>query len=336
MNGDPVMEEEAREVVSEFFSLGFRWRKFPVSFARLVRFLRARRFDVLHAHLPLADFLGRLAAKSAGVPVVITTEHGKHLWKSPLYLAAERILNRVTDVRICVSRDIMEIRSRRERTPHEKLRYVPNSVDTSLFGSSSMKRASLMAEFGWGVDDPLVVSVGRLVEAKNYPSLIRAFGIVRRDVPEARCLLVGDGPLRGRLEEEIQSMKLTGNVAIAGTRRDIPDILLSCDVFTLSSIREGLPVSLLEAMAAGCAVAVTRAGGIPDAIVNEVNGLLVDIDDTEALAEAVTRLLSDRELAGRLGERAKRDVQERFSARAVAREVGDIYIDVARRKGVVE
>jgi len=335
LSGDSSMEEEARSFSDAFFILGFRWRKCLFSFLRLVRYLREKEIDILHAHLPLADTVGRFAAKVAGVPVIVTTEHGKHLWKNPLHLALERMLNRFTDVRFCVSRDIMDIRSRREGTPHIKLKYVPNAVDMSLFKKTSPRRAGLMSEFGWEVSDPLIVSVGRLVEAKNYPLLVRAIALVVKKVPQARCLIVGEGPFRGEIEREIEKLSLSENIAVPGARRDIAEILKSADIFTLSSIREGLPVSLLEAMASGCAIVATDAGGIPDAIVDGVNGLLVKTSDENALADGLLRLLSDRELCRRLGEKAMEDVEKRFSARAIAETVGETYRELARKKGLI-
>ena len=335
VNGDASMEAEARSSSDSFFVLGFRWRKFPLSFARLVRYLREREIDILHAHLPLADSIGRFAGKVAGVPVLVTTEHGKHLWKNPFHLALERIMNGFTDVRFCVSRDIMEIRSHREGTPHNRLKYVPNAVDTSIFKATSPRRAGLMSEFGWDVSDPLIVSVGRLVEAKDYPLLVRAINLVVKEVPQVRCLIVGEGPFRELIEEEIDKFSLHGHVALPGARRDVAEILKSADIFTLSSLREGLPVSLLEAMAAGCAIVATDAGGIPDAIVDGVNGLLVKVSDENALAEGFLKLLSDRELGRKLGQRAMEDVERRFSARAIADTIGETYKELARKKGLL-
>jgi len=335
VSGDSSMEEEARSSSDSFFVLGFRWRKFPLSFLKLVRYLKEKEIDILHAHLPLADSIGRFAGRAAGVPILITTEHGKHLWKNPFHLALERVMNRFTDIRFCVSRDIMEIRSRREGTPHIKLKYMPNAVDTSIFKETSPRRAGLMSEFGWDVSDPLIVSVGRLVEAKNYPMLVRAIALVVKKIPQTRCLIVGEGPFRGEIEEEIEKLSLRENIALPGARRDIAEILKSADIFTLSSIREGLPVSLLEAMAAGCAIVATDAGGIPDAIFDGVNGIIVKTSDENALADGLLRLLSDRELCKKLGEKAMEDVEKRFSARVIAKTIGETYKELARKKGLI-
>lgn len=144
-DGHAEMQRIAAEHVELVYILGFRWRRFPVSFFRLVRYLRKGRFDIVHAHLAPADLVGRAAAWMAGVPVRVTTEHGKGLWKSGTRLLVERMLNGITDARICVSRDIMEIRRAREHTPEDKLVYIPNAVDPGF--SRETASSSLLQPF---------------------------------------------------------------------------------------------------------------------------------------------------------------------------------------------
>lgn len=323
--GDAKMEEAAMSNVESLTFLDFRWRKLPVVFPRLVRYLRNGEFDILHAHLALADSLGRIAGKRAGVPVLMTTEHGKHLWKGRLYLMMEKWLARSTDMRICVSDDIARIRVNREGTPEDKVTVIPNSVDPAPFRGAVKGRAAVMSEFGWDVEDPLIVTVGRLVVAKDYPSLVEAVYFLKDEFPGVRCLIAGDGPCRGEIEEAVARSGVSGNFSLPGARNDIPDLLSACDVFVLSSVREGLPVSLLEAMASGCAIASTNVGGIPEAVKDGESALLVTPGEPRTLAGAIGRLLGGRELAVRLGENASRVIDERYSAAAVTREIEDIY-----------
>ena len=327
--GDAKMEEKARRNVESLTCLDFRWRKLPVVFCGLVRYLKRERFDILHAHLALADSLGRIAGRIAGVPVLMTTEHGKHLWKGRLYLMMERMLARSTDLRICVSDDIARIRINREGTPEEKLTVIPNSVDPASFRGPAKGRAAVMAEFGWEVEDPLIVTVGRLVVAKAYPSLVETVSFLKEEFPSVRCLIAGDGPCRDEIEAAVERYGVSDNVTLSGARRDIPDLLSACDVFVLSSIREGLPVSLLEAMASGCAIAATTVGGIPEAVRDGESALLVPPDEPRALAGAIGRLLGNRELAVRFGENASRVIDERYSAALVTGKIEDIYSRLA-------
>jgi glycosyltransferase involved in cell wall biosynthesis len=326
--GDHNMEREVERYVESIFYVRFRWRNCLVSFMRLVRYLRRWRFDVLHCHLPLADSIGRLAGATAGVPVLVTTEHGKNLWKGSLYLILERILNRFTDMRICVSRDILEIRRRREGTPPGKLVHVPNAIDPDGFTRPAKGRAAVMAEFGWPPDSDLVVSVGRLAVEKNYTLLVDAIVRLRDRFPKIRCLLVGDGDRADEIRRRIESAGAEERIVLAGSRSDIPDILAAADLFVLSSIREGLPVALLEAMASGTAIAATAVGGIPEVIRDGVSGLLVPPVDAAALAEAVGTLLGNADLRRALGKEGRKIVEKEYSIRRTAELIGAIYQDL--------
>lgn len=329
---DPAMEEEARAHIGAVFTLGFRWRFFPFAFAGLVRYLRRGRFDIVHTHLAMADALGRIAAWMAGVPIRITTEQGKYLWKNRFFLAFERLLVRITDMRICVSKDIVELRRTREGTPKRKLRYIPNSVDLEKFGSPRRGRASVMSEFGWKVDNPLVVTVGRLVSAKNYPMLMEAAASLRESSPDIRFLVVGEGDCREEISGRIRELGLEGTVTLAGSRYDIPDLVAAADIFALSSLREGTPLSLLEAMAARKPVVGTAVGGIAEVIEDGENGLLVPSGDAAAFAAALRRLLEDDDLRRRLAAAGAATVSGKFSARVTTAAVASIYLDLYRRK----
>ena len=330
--GSPDWEERARALTPSFTVLRFRMRSLPVALIRLALFLRRERFDVLHCHLSLADAMGRIAGTMARVPVIVTTEHGKHLWKSKPHLLLERLLLGATDLRICVSRDIAEIRRRREGTPERKLACIPNGVDAAAVRNALRGRAAVMADFHWEPSAPLILAVGRLVPAKSYTTLVEAISLVRGRFPGARCLIVGGGPCRSEIEAAIERFGVGGLVALAGPRTDIPDLLAAADVFVLTSIREGLPVSLLEAMAAGKAIVAASVGGVPDAISDGETGLLIPPGDAAAAAGAVCRLLDDPALRSSLGRSAVRVAEERFSIDFVARLVGETYVALYERK----
>jgi glycosyltransferase involved in cell wall biosynthesis len=334
--GDPAMEEEARSLGIPLFHLGLRGRRLPLDTIRLARYFRREGFDVIHCHMPPADLVGRVAGWLAGVPVRITTEHGRGLWKSTGYVVLERLLNHITDQRICVSRDILEIRARREGTPRDKLAYLPNGVDLSRFASSRARKADIMKTFGWGPDDPLVVSLGRLVAEKDYPLLVEAIASVRAGIPGIRCVIAGEGERRHEMEARIRELDLAESIRLPGVRSDIAELLHAADVFVLSSIREGFPVSLIEAMAAGKAIAATRVGGIPDAIEDRRNGILVRAGDAAGLARAIERLIRDEGLRRKLGGVARDDARKRFSLEHIARQTEAIYLGLLSRKAGVE
>lgn len=330
--GIPDWEERAAREAESFTVLGFRMRTLPLAIVRLAAHLRRGRFDVLHCHLSLADAIGRIAGSIARVPVVVTTEHGKHLWKSKPHLLLERMLARATDLRICVSRDIVEIRKRREGTPGDKLAYIPNGVDPAAVRRTVRGKAAVMAEFGWKSGDRLLLAVGRVVSAKSYATLVEAVSILRERFPDVRCLIVGEGRCREEIRDAIARFGVGERMALPGSRTDIPDLLSAADVFVLTSVREGLPVSLLEAMAAGKAIVGTSVGGVPDAISDGVNGFLVPPGDAAAVARAISRLFDDPSLGRTLGDAAARTAEERFSIDGVARRVGEAYLALYARK----
>jgi glycosyltransferase involved in cell wall biosynthesis len=330
--GNAGMESDAARYVDTMHCIGFRWRRFPISVARLIGYLRSGRFDILHAHLPLADSIGRIAGKIAGIPVIMTTEHGQYLWKSRSHLWLERMLNRITDMRICVSRDVLEIRNRREWTPMNKLTYIPNGIDADLFKEPRKGRAAVMGEFGWRPDDALIVSVGRLVEEKNYPLLLEAVSLLRDRLPDIRCLLVGDGRCREEIESRAKELDLGENLHMAGSRNDVPSILDAANLFVMSSDNEGLPVALLEAMAAEKAIVATSVGGIPDAIRDGENGLLVPPRDGPALASVMERVIMDGDFARKLGRVAGEDVERDFHIRRTSARVMQVYEDLCSAK----
>lgn len=330
--GAPDWDERARRSAESFLILGFRMRNLPLSIVRLARHLGRERIDVLHCHLSLADSIGRIAGAMARVPVIVTTEHGKHLWKSKAHLLLERALMRVTDLRICVSRDIMEIRMRSEGTPADKLALIPNGVDVAAMRATRRPRADVMAEFGWGPDNRLALAVGRLVPAKHFAALAEAMSLLRERAPDLRCLIVGEGRSEDDVREAVARWRVADRVVLAGPRRDVPDLLAAADVFVLTSIREGLPVSLLEAMAAEKAIVATGVGGVPDAVTDGESGVLVPPMDPAAVADAMARVLGDPGLRRSLGRAAARVVEERFSLDGMVRRVGEAYRTLYDRK----
>lgn len=319
------MEMDAAKYASSTFFLGFKWRYLPFSFLKLVKYLQDNRFDVVHAHLAYADLIGRIAAWFAGVPVRITTEHGKGLWKSSFQLMIERWLNGITDIRICVSGDIMDIRRRREHTPDEKLVYIPNAVDTALFEKGAGCKSEIMEKFGWKEKDPLILSVGRIVEAKNYPLLAGAFKLLLERIPEAKCIIAGDGRCRDEVERVARDLGIADSFKLPGASSEVPDLLDAADIFVLSSLREGLPVSLLEAMAARTPIVSTDVGGIGEAVKDGESALLVPSGEREALAVAMEKLLRDSSLREDLAAAAFRRVEERFSIKSAVTELSAIY-----------
>ncbi len=311
-----------------------RQRAFLASLFRFRSWLRENGVAVVHTHMHHAALWGRLAAKWAGVPVLVTTEHGKELWKGPVRIAIDRWLSCWTDHHIAVSRDGLELRRRRERVSAERIVLIPNGVPIPADPINEDGCRRIREEFGIPWDAPVVGTVGRLVEAKGYHHLLDAVAGLHAGFPALRWLLVGDGPLRRDLAEAAQRRGLESVLVFAGFRDDIDDLLSAMDVWVMSSLREGLPVALLEAMAAARPIVATTVGGIPDAVTNGESALLVPPGDPEGLRAAIGRLLTDPGLARALAREARRRAEREYAIEAVARRIERLYLsDLEARVG---
>ncbi len=301
----------------EVIRLGFRARYAPYHLCKLARELKRMAPDVVHTHMFWANVYGVLAASFARVPAIVTSEHGTNPWKTRLHYGIERhIISRLAHRRICVSKDILAIRRNVDGIPASKLVYIPNG--TEPWGSGTPEPQGLYT-FG---------SVGRLVPPKDYPTLIRAMALLRARGHDAELLIVGEGPERGRLEAEIAASGLGSVVHLAGFQSDVRSWLKRFHCFVLSSLREGQPMVLLEAMAAGLPIVATEVGGIPDTLVPGHEGLLVAPGDPVALADAMERLVVDGALRRRLGKNAEARCRSEFSIQSICDRYLQIYQDI--------
>ncbi len=305
--------------------LRIRRRYVLFGYLRLVLWLRRNRVDVIHSHMFEAALWGRLAGRLAGVPVMVVTEHGPELWKTAKHLVMDRWLNRWTSRHIAVAQDGLEIRVRRERVHPDRILVIPNGVAIPATPRDPKLASSTRARFGIAEHTPLVGSVGRMVSDKGYEHLLEALKLARAQVPGLRWLAVGDGPLKAELSAKAAAMGLGDAVIWAGLRQDVDAILPALDVWVMSSVREGLPVALIEAMGNGCPIVATAVGGIPDAVTDGREALLVPAADPGALATAMVKMLHDRGAAARLGDHARTRCEAEYSIRSVALRIEAVY-----------
>jgi glycosyltransferase involved in cell wall biosynthesis len=300
------------------------WRD-VAGFVELVRLLRRERPDILHASSSKAGVLGRLAALVAGVPIRIFTVHG---WAfnahsglaSSLYRWADRLARPVTTVTICVSENERAAGMRAATCNAERTVVIRNAV--SLDGRPRARHGNAR---------PLLIAVGRLKAPKDFVTFIRALALLPADSFEA--LIVGDGPDRSTLESELRQLGLEDRVRLIGERHDVPDLLAAADVFVLSSVSEGLPVSVLEAMAAELPVVASHVGGLPELVLDGETGLLVEPRAADQLAAALGRLVADGDLGRRLGAAGRAYVESHFDPESFARGHVDLYAEeLARRR----
>jgi glycosyltransferase involved in cell wall biosynthesis len=306
--------------------LRIRTRCAPFHLLRLVRWLKRENAAVVHTHMHHAALWGRLAGRLAGVPVLVTTEHGKELWKNSLRVAVDRGLSRWTQRHIAVSQDGMDIRRRRERIAADRILIIPNGVPIPADPVNTPGRHRIREEFGLTSRTPLLGTVGRLVRAKGCEHLLGALQILRREFPDLRWLAVGDGDQRASLAALAADMRLSDAVIWAGMRDDVGDLLAAMDVWVMSSVREGLPIALLEAMAFQKPIVATRVGGIPDAVRDGCEAILVEPADPDALARAVSEMLGEPRRAEALAAAARQRAISEYSIERVARRIEEVYL----------
>ncbi|MCC7010562.1 MAG: glycosyltransferase [Acidobacteria bacterium] len=314
--------------------LGMRHLLDARAVARLARFCRAWKPDVVHTQLSRADWLGRTAGRALGIPVVSTLHnlhsrmYGAEFPAAFAHVAAalDRWTMRCADRLVAVSDGVRDDVRRHHHRPEVVV--IPNGFDLSR---ASSLRAKGAVRRDWGIPDNALVAgtVARLKTQKGLPYLIEAARMVCERIPSAHFLVIGDGPLAPDLARRVAGAGLERRFVLAGHVDDPMACLPALDLFVLPSLWEGMPIALLEAMAAGIASVGTQVSGIVD-LVTADTGILVPPADPAALAAAIAALLTDRERRERLA-RAARARAQTFDAAGPAKAYRKLFLDLARQ-----
>jgi glycosyltransferase involved in cell wall biosynthesis len=309
---------------------GKRHKADLLTFARLARLIKERHFDVVQTWIFAANVYGRLAARRAGVPVVITAEMAVDLWKSRVQLAIDHWLARWTDCVVGNSKAVVEFYHTRAGIATDRLAMIPSGIDEEE--PPSLDPEEVCREFNLPPSAPLALFVGRLAQQKGVEDLLAALDLLQHVLPELRTLIVGAGPLRERLEDRAAAFQLGPFVRFLGHRDDVPRLLASADLLVLPSLYEGLPNVVLEAMRFRKPVVATAAPGTTEVVVDGQTGLLVPLRNPPALARAIRKVVEDRELARRLGEAGRVRVDAEFRVETMVERFGALYERLAREK----
>ncbi len=312
--------------------------------AALVTLLRRLRPHLVHARSAKARFLAPLAARLARVPVTLQTVHG---WsfnnavdrRRPLFVRLERLARKLCDATVLVSQqDLVEGMALGVLPPSAVARgeaiVIRSGIDlTAVAPLDGPARRAFRAAQGVPDTRPVISLVQRLSPPKTPLVFVRALPRILAERPDAVAWIVGDGPLAASAEQAVTAAGLAGRVAFLGLRKDMPDILSASDVIVHSSIREGLPRVVLEALAVGTPVVATAVGGVPDVLADGVNGLLVPPEDPAALAGAVLATLADPAATARRVQAGHAAVRP-FSARQMLDEQHALYRRLLARRGI--
>ena len=276
---------------------------------RLARIMRRMNPDIVHSLLFHANLAARLATRRAEVPVdrllcEIQTVEVERSW----HLTLDRWTHRRCRWTIGNSQAVVDHLAIKARIPRQRLKLVPGGIDPAPLREAVPTERSTL-----GIPDHarIVLWVGRLDPVKGLDVLVRAFETVTKQI-DVHLLLAGDGPLRGELNTQIEACSTPDRIHLLGSRDDVPELLRCADAFAFPSRTEGLPNALLEAMAAGCPIVTTDVPGCRDLIRNDDTGLLVPYGDTAALSQALSKLLTRRDTATRLGSNAQQSVSENW------------------------
>ena len=325
---DVLGEELAREIPT---FTGLLAHKYDVGvLGRLKRLMRQRKIDAVVTVGTGGDkmFWGRLAGWLAGAPVICSSLHSTGLPDHVEFL--NRLLSPLTDAFIAVAESHGCYLAAHEGCPAKKIRVIPNGVDVERFHPRWPDRA-LQQELGLDANAPVVGIVAALRPEKNHELFLQVAAMVRAKLPAARFLVVGDGPQRATLEKLAENLNITEAVRFLGTRSDVPELLSLMDVLVLTSHMEANPICLLEAMASEKPVVATRVGSVPETVLDGRTGFLVPAGDSEALAQRVLELLTDRVRAATLGLAGREHVIAHWSVDRMVQGYEDlltrIYMD---------
>jgi glycosyltransferase involved in cell wall biosynthesis len=293
---------------------------------RLTELLSDLKVDLLHSHGAKADFYGLLAARRLKLPVVATL----HLWSHTpfivrLYDWVDAIVLRFFDKVVGVSEAIAD-EMEQKRIPRRLIRVIRNGVDLeSLAFPGNGAGRQIRQELGIKGQSPVVGIVGRLTPEKGHRFFLAAAREILQSIPEAVFVIVGGGRLEEELRDHAAALGITGAVRFAGFRRDVLCFYEAFDLLVSSSLREGTPMVLLEAMAGAKPVVATRVGGVPELVRHDETGLLVPPRDVRSLARAILDLLKDQARRERLAWAGRRLVWEEFSAERMAQAYQKVY-----------
>jgi glycosyltransferase involved in cell wall biosynthesis len=298
---------------------------------RLHEFANREGAQILHAHQYTPFFQAMLSRGVLGRRPVVFTEHGRHFPDTPSRKRSivNRLLLRSCDRLVGCGEAVRQALIQNEGLPESRIEVIYNGVDLRALGKPSAgARDRLRAEFGYAPTDFVAVLVARLHELKDHQTALRAIDQARHAIPGLRLLLAGDGDQRAAIEATISERQLSQTVTLAGTRKDVADLLAASDVFLMSSISEGIPLTVIESMAARRPVVSTAVGGLPELIEHGVTGFLAPSGDHASLASSLVALHADPDLRARMAEAAARLAVEKFSLDGMLNSYRTVYREV--------
>jgi len=329
---------EIRETDATAFNIPFSRCKIPFAIKILKQIIMRENIDIIHSQGARADFIARFAVRRAkSTAMVSTVQMPVEGFDVPLtvkliYIILDRISEKFVDTFIVVSQALRDHMIRKHGIAEERISLIYNGVELDKYTSTGQDAKKIRREFNVPQDFPLIGGIGRMVWQKGFEYLIESAIEIIKTFPNAKILIVGDGPLRERLKALGERLKVKENLIFTGFRGDVGEILSAIDILVVPSLLEGFPMITLEAMAMAKPIVATNIDGITEQIQDGVSGILVSPRNPELMAREIVRLLKDSTLAEKLGKLARQRVIEQFSVGRMVQETQKLYESLLKRR----
>jgi glycosyltransferase involved in cell wall biosynthesis len=307
---------------------------------QMKKIIKENGFDIVHLHSTKAGILGRIAAKLAGAKYIFFTIHGVSFdfelrpRSAPILLFLEKIIANFTDGIVSVAENCKDDFVKKGVCSADKIRVIYSAIEFEPIDNAIGGDAK-RAELGISPGDWVIGAVGHFRKAKGYEYLVEAAPAVIEKIPDAKFLIIGDGPEKPDIERRIREKNLEGRFILAGDRPDVPELLKIMDIFCRPSIHEGLGRALTEAMYAALPPVVTDIWGTREVCEHDKTGILVPIRDPQALADGIIRLRHNPGLAGQIGTAARDKVVKIFGVETMVRGIEKYYLETMEKKGEI-
>lgn len=303
---------------------------------RLYRLMKRNNYVMLHTHTPVASFVGRIVGKITKIPHIVYTAHGFHFHeigsnlKNFIYYRLEKLAGRLTDVLITINIDDYKIAKEKRIALNGKIVYIKGvGIDTQKFDPSRFGNLDLnqcKKNLGIQDNDSLIMSVAELSKRKNIKDIIKCISVVSN--PSLKLLVVGNGALKEKLQNLANKLNLSDKTLFLGRRDDVSNLLSFSNILVLTSYQEGLPVSVMEAMAMEKPVVAYNIRGVRDLIEDGVNGFLVPFGDIGGLANKIVYLLENPEIAKEFGKRGREKIEREFNLKEILKDMEELYKEI--------
>ena len=309
-----------------------------IAFKKISKLIESQRFMIVHTHSSKAGILGRLAAHRSGSPIILHTVHGwsfhnhMHPFRRLMYIYLEKLAYHYCDALIFVSKKDIDRGKLARIVTKENFFLVRSAIPLENFNPGIHSQFEARSHLNIPHEVPVLGNIGRFTAQKDPLSWIQVAANVHSILPDCWFLMVGDGPLRPQVEEAIVKTGISNRTVLTGLRRDIPELLAAMDVFLITSLWEGLPRVIPQAMAMGLPVVSNQVDGIEEAVTDGKNGFLAKPGDYPTLAYYCIRLLKESSLRLTLGFNGKASIQHEFSLDQMIAQIEKIYEDLLVKK----